>query len=120
MLKKNHVYSSKYLLENFGGNIQASMPIVNGAVPYCKFDPKINHKFPTEVWIEVGPIRKKGTELMLETDKKIPVFQKLATNQWKYLGEAVVSDLTTPKKLQQLNKAPPRDKIQKILGLLIK
>lgn len=117
MLKKNSIYSSKDLLGKFGGSIQPSMPIVGGKVPYCKFDPKINRNFPAEAWIEIGPMRKKGAELMIGSEIKIPVFEKIAIGQWKYLGEAKVTDVSTSKRLAKINQDPPREKVQKILKL---
>ncbi len=118
MFEKNKIYSTKKLKDHFGGNVQSSMPIKGDQVLYCKFDPKINPNFPKEAWIEVGPIRKKGAELLIKQKNKIPVFKKLDANQWEYLGKAAISDGTSSSKLRSINKTPPRHPVQKILNFI--
>lgn len=115
MLKKNKSYSTFQLLKMFGGSAQPSMPFVNGKVPYCKFNPKINPNFPDEAWIEEGPMRRKGAEFLSACKIKIPVFKKEKTNTWTFIGFAIISNVTTIKKLSFINKNPPRNKVQIIL-----
>lgn len=115
MLLKNKEYRITDLLHIFGGNAQSSMPLVNGKVPYCKFNPKLNPNFPSNAWIEVGPIRKKGAVYLIKCKMKIPVFQKKAPNIWKYIGKAKISNITTFDELNIINKNPPRNKVQLIL-----
>lgn len=117
-LRIGTIFSSNDLLQRFGGNIRPSMPIINGVVPYCKFDPKVNPSFlvdPREAWIEVGPGRKKGAEMLINSGEKIPVFEKVTTGCWRYLGNAKIQDVTTSQKLNLINRNPPRDPVQKIL-----
>lgn len=47
-LIKNKIYTAYELTEFFGGGVQPSMPFVNGRVPYCKFNPKLNPDFPAK------------------------------------------------------------------------
>jgi hypothetical protein len=115
MLKKNKIYSIPQLVKIFGGGAQPSMPFVNGKVPYCKFNPKINPEFPHTAWIEEGPLRRKGAEFLSTCKIKIPVFKKEATNKWIFLGYALISNGTTIKRLSAINKNPPRNKVQIIL-----
>jgi hypothetical protein len=115
MLIKNKCYTTRELLAMFGGNIQSSMPFVNGQVLYCKFDPRINPKFPKEAWIEIGPIRKKAAEYLIRSGVNLPLFKKIKSNQWEYLGKAWISDGSEKAALQGINKNPPRNKVQKIL-----
>lgn len=91
------------------------MPLICGKVLYCKFNKKINHDFPRTAWIEIGPLRKKGAIYLTKCKLQIPVFEKIKSNQWKYLGKALISDATNQKELDRLNKNPPREKIQMIL-----
>lgn len=115
MLKKNKSYTIPQLVNMFGGNAQPSMPFVNGKIPYCKFDPKINPEFPKVAWIEEGPIRKKGAEFLISCKHKVPVFKKERSNKWVFLGYASISNGTTTKKISHINKKPPRNKVQIIL-----
>lgn len=115
MLKKNKFYTIPQLVKIFGGGAQPSMPFVKGKVPYCKFNPKINPEFPNTAWIEEGPIRKKGAEFLIKCRTKIPIFKKEKVNKWIFLGYALISNGTTSKKLNKINKNPPRNKIQTIL-----
>lgn len=117
MLKENEVYSIDQLKNLFGGNMQSSMPIKNGKVTHCKFNPKINPKFPNEVWIEIGPIRKKGANYLANTNTKIPVFEKLKANKWKYIGKASFVKKSTPSYLKCINTKPPRDEVQIVLEI---
>ncbi len=117
MLKKNMVYTTRQIKTKFGGSIVPSMPFVNGTVPYCKFNPQINKQFPKEAWIEVGPLRLKGAIYLIQSSKKIPVFEKVSGGKWIYLGKASVTDGTTSKRLNQINQNPPRGIVQKILIL---
>lgn len=119
-LIKNNVYTVSNLITMYGGNPQCSMPFVNKSVRYCKFNPKINGRFPNEVWIEEGPIRERGAEYLINCSKAIPVFKKLAVNAWEYLGEAYFKDITTQSKLDIINANPPRDNIKFILQLEFK
>ena len=115
MLKKNKNYTIPQLVKIFGGSAQPSMPFVSGRVPYCKFNPKINPEFPVTAWIEEGPVRKKGAEFLIECDTKVPVFKKEGVNSWVFIGYAFILDNTTSKKLDEINKNPPRNKVQIIL-----
>lgn len=115
MLKKNKSYTIPQIIKIFGGSAQPSMPFVNGTVPYCKFNPKINPEFPNTAWIEEGPFRKKGANFLIKCDSKIPIFKKEETNKWIFLGYAFISNGTTLKKLNTINKNPPRNKVQIIL-----
>jgi len=115
MLTKNKIYTTNDLIAIFGGNVQSSMPFVSGEVIYCKFNPKINPDFPNKAWIEVGPRRRKGALYLAQCNKRIPVFEKVHVNGWKYLGKALISDVTNEFELKKINKSPPRDKIQIIL-----
>lgn len=96
------------------------MPFVNGKVPYCKFNPKLNPGFPNKAWIEIGPIRKKGANFLIKSKYKIPVFQKEGNNNWKFVGFAKISDATNLRELANINKKPPRAKVQIILKLNFK
>lgn len=116
-LEKYGIYSTIELLKTFGGNIQSSMPIKNGVVLYCKFNPKINPNFPDEAWIEEGPIRKGAASYLGTCDSAIPIFKKIKTNNWQYLGKAKITDISDEKKIKQINKNPPRDLVQIILKL---
>lgn len=117
--KKNKVYNTEFIKSYFGGNIQCSMPIIGGKVPYCKFDPKINNALilSNEVWVEVGPIRAKASELLVSQNMAVPIFYKLGVNKWKYVGDAEATDISSLKQISSINKNPPRDKVQKILKL---
>ena len=115
MLKKNKSYTIPQIIKIFGGSAQPSMPFVNDKVPYCKFDPKINPEFPDNAWIELGPMRKKGAEFLIQCGYKIPVFKKEGTNKWKFMGYAKILNGTTKKTLKLINKSPPRNKVQIIL-----
>lgn len=114
-LIKGKIYSSKDLFKTFGGNIQSSMPFVNKKVPYCKFSKKINPQFPDEAWIEIGPMRKKGVEYLTNCKSSIPVFEKVKTNSWKYLGKASISEISDKNRIKIINDKPPRQKIQSII-----
>ena len=114
-LSKNKIYSTTFFKQNYGGNVQCSMPIVNGTVPYCKFDPKINWNFPNEAWIEDGPIRYKSAMILAEQTNPIPVFKKIERNKWAYIGLASVHIRRSERYKDQLNIKPPRNKIQIIL-----
>ncbi|MBX9585744.1 MAG: hypothetical protein K2X50_00655 [Gammaproteobacteria bacterium] len=118
-LIKNKIYTSQYLKDMYGGNFRCSMPLVNGIVEYCKFDPKINLNFPAEAWIEVGPLRRKSAVSLLRSKIKIPIFEKISTNQWKFIGKARISDGTTNEALKYINKNPPREEVQFILKFSI-
>ncbi len=120
MFKINEIYTSKQLIKEFGGNIRASMPFVKGKVPYCKFNPKINPEFPDKAWIEVGPRRRKGAEYLIDCHLRIPVFEKVKTNHWKFLGEAFITDITRLNEVRKINSNPPRDKIQLIIKFTYK
>lgn len=115
MLKKNNSYTIPQLIDIFGGNAQSSMPFVNGKVPYCKFNPKINPEFPNTAWIEEGPMRKKGAYYLINNASKTPVFKKEGINNWVFQGYAFISDGTSSKKLNMINKNPPRNQVQIIL-----
>jgi hypothetical protein len=110
MFKKDQIYSTNEIVNEWGGNVNYSMPLVNGAVPYCKFKPKLNPNFilKNEIWVEQGPMREKGANILLSSATKIPVFEKIKTGSWRYKGKFVFKKINDKKRLNQINKNPPR------------
>ena len=111
------IYTLDEITSHFGGNEQAAMPIVGGQVPYCKFNPEFNPKFPEEIWVEEGPDRKEGARIITESDQAIPTFEKVEPNQWKYLGKKRFTDITDQDYVDDINKSPPNDPVAIILEM---
>ncbi|MGQ3888466.1 hypothetical protein ACQUW5_05470 [Legionella sp. CNM-1927-20] len=117
MLRENTIYTSTELLKLFGGNLQSSMPLVKGRVLYCKFNPRINPNFPEEAWIEEGPYRKKSAHYLINCNLEVPIFKKIKSNNWQYVGKATISDSSDTNRIKNINVSPPRNPVQIILKL---
>lgn len=60
-------------------------------------------------------MREKGALYLIRSESKIPIFKKINVNKWEYVGKAIITDATNKKELNEINKKPPRDKVQIIL-----
>lgn len=112
-------YSSKEIAKNVGGSVQPCMPTVDGMVVCCRARQDCNPRFPKELWVAAGPQRKRAAESWAVNGNSIPIFLKVKTGIYQYLGMFKVALLSRdPSRIAIANKEPmPEGPVQLILDL---
>jgi hypothetical protein len=80
-------YTRAQIHEKLGGSVQSFLPTVNGEVVCACLTLKLNPQAPAVILAGDGPKMMAAAEQLGQQTSKIPVFIKLDTNSWKYVGD---------------------------------
>ena len=94
MLKTGNQYSRKYIHELLGGGIQDYLPHKNGQVVCGCFRKALNPFAPDIVLPGKGLEIMKWAKVFREQTYPIPIFIKLRSNVWEYVGNYKVESWT--------------------------
>lgn len=109
MPELNQIYTRQQISDEFGGSIQAYLPVVGGRVVCGCFvrSRAMNPHAPEEVLFGTAEESReinRAADLVFEQGRAgnaVPVFLKRATNEWEYIGDYLCIGLTRDPRIVQ-------------------
>ncbi len=97
MFEMNKNYSREYIHTIRGGNKQAFLPTKNGKVVAACLRTDLNPQAPDVIICDGGSGSRSAGRTLVKQGGAIPVFIKLETDAFRYVGQFAVSEsLTAP------------------------
>ena len=117
-LIKGRTYTRKEIREMLGGSDREYLPQKDGKVVAGCFRKDLNPDAPWKILPGNGPRIMKSAEVFANQSDAVPVFIKLAVNEWKYVGDfKCVERSFDPKEIELNALRTGRNDISQILYL---
>ena len=89
------LYSRREIHERVGGSVQTYLPHVSGRVVAACLDPALNPGAPTTILVGEGIGIESAARMLVHQREPVPVFIKLGSGQWEYVGHYAVHKHST-------------------------
>ena len=111
-------YTRRDIHTTVGGSMQSYLPTVNGRVVAGCFDRRLNPAAPSVLLVGTGPMIEGSAEAFVRQASAVPIFIKLATNEWEYVGMYRAVRVTRNRtEIEQHNRQIRRDDVAAVLFL---
>ncbi|MBU1087156.1 MAG: hypothetical protein KKD05_06510 [Candidatus Omnitrophica bacterium] len=118
MFKENKMYTRDQIHEKLGGNKQIYLPTVNNQVVCACLDHALNPEAPKVILVGSLSKTRKNADILCSQLGAIPVFIKIKSNQWEYMGEWKVKRCSNDKvEILKHEEESGREELYKIIFL---
>ena len=118
MLKVGSLYSRDEIHAELGGGVQDYLPHRDGKVVCGCFTPDLNPDAPDVILAGDGPEIIRWARVFAAQRLFVPVFMKVRTNEWEYVGRFRVAHFTEDSRvLERFRDRSGRDDVSGVLIL---